>query len=64
MKIVVFRLTETDSTWYVWPCLSPQLYSFNSKHEADSFARQLADANPGGMAVHMECSIEQAAALI
>jgi hypothetical protein len=64
MKIVIFRLTEADNTWYVWPCLTAQLYSFDSRQVAEHFAGQLAEANPGGMPVHMECSIEQAAALI
>jgi hypothetical protein len=64
MKILVFRLTEADGTWYVWPCAHPQLYTFDTKPEADRFAGQLAEANPGGLPVHMECTIEQAAALI
>ncbi len=64
MKIVVFRLSEADGTWYVWPCMSPQLYSFDSRTDADEFARQVAEAHPGGTPIHMDRTIEQAAALI
>ncbi len=63
MKILVFRLTDADSAWYVWPCASPQVYSFGSDGEAERFAKEIAEAQ-GGMPVRMERSIEQAAALV
>lgn len=63
MNILVFRLTDADSTWYVLPCESPRLYSFGSDADAEHFANQLSEAD-GGTPVHMERSIAQTAALI
>lgn len=64
MKVLVFRLTEADSLWYVWPCATPQLYSFQSATEAEVFARRLAESHPGSSAMRMEPAIEQAAAFV
>jgi len=64
MKIVVFRLTEADSVWYVWPCTTPHLYPFQSSTEAEAFAKQLTESQPGAIALHMEPAIEQAAAFV
>jgi hypothetical protein len=63
MNILIFRLTDADGTWYVWPCNFPQLYSFGSNTDAQHFASQLAKAQEGTL-VQMERSIEQAATLI
>ena len=63
MNILIFRLTDADSTWYVWPSESPQVYSFRSNADAQRFAKQLSEAH-GGTPVHMERPIEQTAALV
>lgn len=64
MKIFVFRLTEADSVWYVWPCATPHFYSFSSATEAEVFARRLVENEPGAVASRMERAIEQAAAFV